>query len=411
MSATVRPLERDLDRLELTAALTSRLSSERTIQGACLAVLEEAIALTGAACGEVLFRDVQSQQLLLLARRGAHPWCTTETGGHRLSTRLLERTLQDRLPCYVSDIRTAPDVDIPLPATMTLKHALSLPLVVRGRALGGINLCGTNRATFGRNVISILSILADMLALTIENMFVTERTTSEENERRQFFIRELEVTEDERRRIARELHDDLGQTLTGLVMNIDASIVLISQPGKEASVLERLGLSREIASSALQAIRRVILALRPTVLDDLGLLPAVEAYGRRVLAEAGIDVTVGTSGAPAERVTPFIENVVFRVAQETINNVARHSGAKKCRITVTASHGLLTTVVEDDGVGFDTRTRVPTHEHIGIRGMRERVKVVGGSMRITSRPGSGTRVLVKVPYGKGRGDADSRPRG
>jgi two-component system sensor histidine kinase UhpB len=134
-----------------------------------------------------------------------------------------------------------------------------------------------------------LTVAAAMLAPVIENLYVQERASSKETERRQFLVRELEASEDERRRIARELHDGVGQTLTGLTMTIDGAAARLSNEGCGGDALQMLQVSRDAAVSALQDIRRVILALRPPALDDMGLFAALEAYARRILREAGID--------------------------------------------------------------------------------------------------------------------------
>lgn len=391
-----KPIDPSIDRIEFVAGIASRLSSERHIPNACLVILEEAMALTGASCGEVLFRDTRSGRVTCLANRGPHPWCISETGGRSLSTRLLETTFQDNLPLFIPSVPSATGLGLHVESGSELQQALSLPLVVRGRAIGAINLCGSMAARFPGDTVAALSVLSGLLALTIENMFIHDRSAAEDDGSRQFVVREMEASEDERQRIARELHDGIGQTLTALLMNIDTAASFLAQPGREGQAQVQIDKARDLAAFVLQDIRRVIVALRPTALDDLGLASAVDVYARRVLGEAGIDLVLRSRRFNC-RLSSVMENAMFRVTQEAVNNVARHSSATQCRITLSATENRVTAVIEDDGVGFNTESMDGSYDHFGISGMRERVRVLGGSLRVRSRPGFGTKLTVDMP--------------
>jgi signal transduction histidine kinase len=383
--------------LDPMASLAVKLSNQRTIGGACDDALQAAMSITGAYCAEVLFRDIQSRQLLCLAHRGPYPWCV-EQSGRRLGSRLAEATLQEQLPLYVLNVGSEMSLGFDMPSDAHLMKAASVPLVVRGRAIGAINLCGKSEADISADISDALSVVAALLAPVVENLFITERANSQDMERRQFLVREMEASEDERQHIARELHDGLGQTLTGLVMNIDGTMAMLAQPGKEQVAVAGLQRSRDAAASALQDIRRVILALRPTILDDMGLFAALEAYARKVLEEANIRVRVRTTGQP-DRLSPVVENVVFRVMQEAINNVARHSQATNCRLILTSNQKTLCAAVEDDGIGFAFDDEAADGRHVGLKSMKERVDIIGGRLGMSSQPGSGTRVEVRVAHG------------
>jgi signal transduction histidine kinase len=374
--------------------LAVRLGAQRTIAGACGDALRFGMARSGAVCGEVLFRTASTRQLACLAHQGPYPWCAEQSGGRRLGSKLAEVPLQDQKPLCITDVANDERLDFELLEGAELARAMSIPLVVRGRTLGAMNLCGGAGARLGPEAAGELTVAAALLAPVIENLYVQEQATSKETERRQFLVRELEASEDERRRIARELHDGVGQTLTGLTMTIDGAAARLSSEGASGEAKEMLQVSREAAVSALQDIRRVILALRPPALDDMGLFAALEAYGRRILREAGVDLTVKAIGT-ASGIAPVVENVVFRVAQEAINNVARHSGARSCRLTLTATDTTVRACVRDDGAGFDLGSQ--GDGHVGLESMRERVDLVRGRLAIHSEPGKGTRVDVRVP--------------
>jgi signal transduction histidine kinase len=352
------------------------------------------MARTGAVCSEVLFRTAATRQLACLANRGEYPWCAAQSGGRRLGSKLVEAPLHDLQLLCIEDVGRDERLDFNVPQGAQIARAMSVPLMVRGRSLGAINLCGAADANMSPEVADDLTVAAAMLAPVIENLYVQERASSKETERRQFLVRELEASEDERRRIARELHDGVGQTLTGLTMTIDGAAARLSNEGCGGDALQMLQVSRDAAVSALQDIRRVILALRPPALDDMGLFAALEAYARRILREAGIDLTVKASGT-ASGIPPLVENVVFRVAQEAINNVARHSGARSCRLTLTATDTMVRACIRDYGAGFDSGAH--GDGHFGLESMRERVDLVRGRLAIHSEPGKGTRVDVRVP--------------
>jgi signal transduction histidine kinase len=383
------------DQLRLIAGLSRRLSGQSTITGACNDALRAGMALTATTCGEVLFRDARTHQLVCLAARGEFPWCAAQSGGHRLGSKLVEAPLNDQEPVCVADVATDQRLDFPLPPGAPLRRAVSVPLTVRGRTLGAINFCGTDESAAGPGSLGALTVIAGLLAPVIENLYLGERATSQEAERRRFLVRELEASEDERRRIARELHDGLGQDLTGLAMSIDTALAMLAKPGEEDNARATLERSRETAANVLRDIRRVILALRPPALDDMGLFAALEAYAKRTIGDAGIQLHVSTSGRP-DGLPPLVENVLFRATQEAINNVARHSGATSCWLTLSAGKARLRINVRDDGVGFDAAA-VPQQGHFGLGSMRERVALIDGRILVTSAPGSGTRIDIRVP--------------
>lgn len=202
--------------------------------------------------------------------------------------------------------------------------------------------------------------------------------------------RVISAQEEERERIARELHDETCQTLTALVLAVDAARDQAPLPA---------GL-KALASRALDGIHELILALRPAVLDDLGLFAAIRWYADRQLATHGIAVRCEIEEGEA-RLSPESETAVFRVVQEALNNVARHAEADCVLIQIAPGAGLLRIEIEDDGKGFDPGAAAglgPDGRGLGLLGMRERVcELLGGRLEIDATPGSGTRILIQVP--------------
>ncbi len=218
------------------------------------------------------------------------------------------------------------------------------------------------------------------------------RLREREADRVELLRKVITAQEEERRRVARELHDETSQELAVLLMRIDRADVAIRAGG--APALDEL---RAVATRALDDVHRLILDLRPSVLDDLGLLSAIRWYADRTLTARGIAVRCefGELG----RLPPELETALFRLCQEAMSNVARHAQATQVLVEVAVSGREIAVDVEDDGRGFDPEAvaRREGRRPWGLLGIRERAELLGGAARIESSPGNGTRVSVRIP--------------
>ncbi len=247
------------------------------------------------------------------------------------------------------------------------------------------------------------------LALAVNNMLNrldADARLNEENRRqlRALSVQVIGAQEEERKRIARELHDETSQALATLDLNLER----IQAALKDAAACERVAASRQLLQQTMDGLRKLVYDLRPTMLDDLGLLPAIRWYARARLASEGVQVHI----EPAEfneRFAPALETALFRIAQEGINNIAKHSGARNARIRLECANGQVVLSVQDDGRGFDVdQTTRPDGQlgHLGLFGIQERVLALGGTASVDSAIGYGTRLVVTVPadwIGAGRG--------
>ena len=193
----------------------------------------------------------------------------------------------------------------------------------------------------------------------------------------------LRVQEDERRALAQELHDQIGQLLTGLRFQLEAARERAPSPPLD----DALALSTEL----LRSVRELTLQLRPRLLDDLGLQPALEWQTKLFQKQTGIAVELESS-LPPNRLPAELETAVFRLVQEGLTNVARHSGANAAFVTVTADEVALQVEVSDRGRGFDASAALARHDSLGLAGLEERVRLAGGRLHIFSQPGQGTRL-------------------
>ncbi len=209
--------------------------------------------------------------------------------------------------------------------------------------------------------------------------------------------RVISAQEEERRRVAQDLHDDLGQDLAALAVNLEA--VRQRLPDASEEVVEKLAQIRGQVADTTDHAYELILRLRPSALDDLGLVPALRAHAERALAEENIRFDLEADEL-TERLPPEIETAVFRVLQEALTNVIRHARASRVRMVLAVRDGVLEALVEDDGRGFDPEKIAaagPDRQRLGLIGMQERAALCSGSLEIDSRPGAGTRISMRIP--------------
>jgi signal transduction histidine kinase len=202
--------------------------------------------------------------------------------------------------------------------------------------------------------------------------------------------------EEERGRIARELHDEIGQTLTGLATGLRGVQQSLSHDPERARL--QLGQLEGMTVKAIGELSRMVADLRPSLLDDMGLHAALSWYTDEVNRRGSTRVELEIEG-PAARMSHEIETTLFRIAQESLNNVIRHAGAKQAQVRLAYDNGNARLQISDDGVGFDP-TRVldgDAQSGWGLVGIRERVQLAGGECRIESALGKGTTVTVEIP--------------
>jgi signal transduction histidine kinase len=225
---------------------------------------------------------------------------------------------------------------------------------------------------------------------------VTERKNAEERLRNH--LQEItRAQEEERRRIARELHDETAQDLIVLLRQVDELMSSADDLSAEsAAILEGL---RQKTSKTLEGVHRFSQDLRPSILDDLGLLPALEWLTSDLTKHFDITVEMKVEGK-VRRLPPEVELVVFRIAQEALRNVWKHSGATKARVTLKFGDDKAVLTVEDEGQGFELPKRMddlPVAGKLGLAGMQERAQLIGGKLKLESGPGKGTTVTLEFP--------------
>jgi PAS domain S-box-containing protein len=206
------------------------------------------------------------------------------------------------------------------------------------------------------------------------------------------------VREEERTRISREIHDHLGQMVTGLKMDVswlERRIAQVADKSVQTLLLDKIKSMAELLDRMIKSVRQISAELRPGVLDDLGLVSALEWHAREFQARTGIECHLQSTSGEAP-VPPAIGTAAFRIFQETLTNVARHAQATRVAVNLAAEAGSLVMQIRDNGRGITEKEKVNL-KSLGLVGMRERATILGGEFRIDGKPGQGTTVTVRIP--------------
>jgi signal transduction histidine kinase len=235
--------------------------------------------------------------------------------------------------------------------------------------------------------------MKDNLQQSIAGIKKAQEEMKEKNDELRSLSAHLQnIREEERINIAREMHDELGQLLTGFKMDVSWMNKNLNNH-ENPKISERLAGMVTIVDDAVKFVRKISSELRPSLLDDLGLIPALEWYAEEFEKRFNIGVHFD-SGLNGLNISPKVATGLFRIYQESLTNIARHADAKKVTATLTIVDNQLLLIVSDDGKGFD---KSPNKKTLGLLGMKERALMIGGKLEIKSEPGKGTRVLISVP--------------
>lgn len=293
------------------------------------------------------------------------------------------------------------------PATMEVRRLqrrgselLSVPIAAGDKALGEMFFLAASRHWFTSTGQQLLVSIGSQMAVAVDNARLYEAVRRKEEAISAFLRAYIEAQEDERKRIARELHDETAQSLTALAMAIETAAQKPAASADEVRAL--LQPARSLTERVSREIERIIRDLRPSLLDDLGLVAALGWYADNRLKPAGVRVTIETVGRE-RRLAPELETALFRVAQEAMSNIARHARAENASLQVDFGERCVLVDIEDDGCGFDVEATLANGREgkadvpFGLIGMRERVELLGGALAVASRPGEGTSIRVRVP--------------
>ncbi len=378
-----RGLTRDLDtdakvgRPEATNwGLADRFSS--LLQAEVILAAADSPDAVGSAIDEVVRLLLRAEHCRLIALRSQ--WRLISPRISDDEREVAERAAQYGRPLVMGDSANRDHVDTGGLTVAGARSALCAPIFVRGEVAGCFLAVHSQvGGLFGEVEIQLAEFVARLAGNVLERLELQREVRAEV----------IAAQEAERARVARDLHDDIGQELTSVLLG-----VRLVETAVPIDVHARTAELRQGVAHALESVQRLAFDLRPTVLDDLGLLDAL----RRLVDKVPTDATrielesVGLHGG--ERLAPDIETTAYRITQEAITNVIRHARASKCSVLIGLTESTLRVVVEDDGVGFDVDATRP--RGLGQLGMRERAALVNGVLVVTSAPGEGTQVVFEV---------------
>ena len=314
---------------------------------------------------------------------------------------VFDRSLTQKVPIMVADRDLEGAVPPSYRHCFQVSAMLVIPLTDNKRTLGCMALhWRTAPEKITSQELAMLSGIATQIGIALENVYLLEELREKEEIRGRLLERVISIQEGERQRIARELHDETGQVLTALMMNVE---LLRTEPEFQAPrSQERLEEISLLLDKTMKDIHNLSLELHPKILDELGLVPAIRWYIKNHLERWGVDSSITASNLD-HSLSAKQEICLFRVTQEAITNVVRHAQAQRVDIEISVDAESVYLDVRDDGKGF----QVDPHrgvECLGLRSMEERVSFLGGQIDITSEPGRGTEISVSIPLREGRDD-------
>jgi signal transduction histidine kinase len=283
-----------------------------------------------------------------------------------------------------------------LPPTLSM---VTIPLVAGENIFGVILLEHyKEHRPFSDADLLQLKALSSWISLIIDDMQSHLELKQSKRSYRELLGKFITTNEEERRKIAREIHDEVNQLLLSVMLNLED--IEGALPAELVEVRERLRVNRSHINQAFDDLRELSFRLRPPALDELGLPQALEWYVDSLSKEAGLSITLRVSGLSQRRPAPVVEMELFRIAQEALSNVIKHARAASARVKLDLGKSRLVLLVEDSGTGFDPSALLNTsgsNRSLGLLGMMERAELCGGTLKIDSSPGSGTRLRVEIP--------------
>ena len=345
--------------------------------------------------GAIFLIDPEKKIAVLKARSGLPSPANGDKKVIIFKDHLLERRLIEE-DTYLAPKPTFPSFQV----CYRLKSGKMVPwlscflITFKGKAVGFFGLNIPSSRVLNRHEIHLIGSLGNFLGGAIENTKLMETIRQHRQDLRRLTEKLFQSQEEERRRIARELHDEAGQSLTAIKLGLDR--LEENHSPNDSHLKAEIEEIRKMIKRTSSEIRRLSYHLHPTLLVDLGLEPALNLYFKEIQHHSGLDIEFNMVGFN-HRLDPDMETVFYRFSQETLNNTLKHSGAERFQLSIIKSYPRIIFLAEDDGIGFDTQVVGKDKRSLGLLGMRERASLLGGRFQLRSKPGTGTRVRIEIP--------------
>ncbi|UCC17765.1 MAG: GAF domain-containing protein [Dehalococcoidales bacterium] len=279
-----------------------------------------------------------------------------------------------------------------------LRSFACVPLLAKNKILGVLTVASHEYGKFSVEDTRFLDNVAAQISIALENSMLLQDVRQQKENRGELLQDMISLQEAERKRIARELHDETSQVLASLAASLEAAVSILStNPEKAKNLIKK---AQALSVNILDEINNLVYELRPSLLDDLGLVAAVRWLSENKLVKENITVNFKPVGEMS-RLTTQMETALFRVTQEALNNIARHSRAKSVNIRLHFKKNAVKLQIGDDGIGFDVEEAINSKERprgLGLLGMRERIESMNGTLNILSQyEGGGTEINIEIP--------------
>ncbi len=390
----MRRRNRELTALNAVATATNvRLDVQQSLDRA----LAQTLAALDLGAGWVFLSDGGGTRLATCA--GLPERATRGTLTNGFPNCLCGKALRDGRPLVVqvSEERCAAHGSVSPDGKPICCHA-TVPVTAGDRILGVLSVASTAPEQIGEEEMLLLEAVGRQMGIALEHARLWTELEAKERVRAELLAKALRAQEEERKRIARELHDQIGQSLNALVFGIKTAEAILQADVDRAS--EVLGRLKGAAADTVRELQTTVYDLRPSVLDDLGLGPALRWFAESRVQASGVAVTLELP-EPERRLPSEVETALFRIAQEALTNVVKHADARHVNVALSVEVERATLEIADDGVGFvATQVFAPDDDSgrgLGLLGMRERAELLGGRWEAESCVGEGTRVRVEIP--------------
>ncbi len=392
-----------VDELLALSRVSAALSGLWDLDAILRVALDNMLNIMDGTIGGILLLDEQTQMLSYRVHEGFGKEYV-EGVRLRLGEGIIGHVAQSGKAILLEDISTDPRVAYPtLVNAEGLKAFIAVPLRTKDNVLGVINVASRMPRSFTTSDTHLLYSIGDQLGVAIERASLYERLRKARERLRKLARQNLVAEEEERRRIARELHDETSQTLSGIALQLEALIEMSAMSGnQDAKFVAGLKKVQSLTVQVHNEVSRVISNLHPALLDTLGLVAAVRQHAENRLQPLNINVLIETKGAE-RRFPPDIEAALFRVVQGAIGNIVQHSKAKNASIVLVYQPDEFSLSISDDGQGFDVSEITDVEESgrgRGLFSMRERIGFLGGTSGVESKIGVGTTLWAKIPIGE-----------
>jgi len=382
--------------LQILHETSQTILASRNIQNMAASILEKALAVSRCDVGVIRLLDRTSRTLDPIASHGyLNPKNLKQHRRHMedgTTGRLLR--IFARKETVVSE-RVQDEPGLRIFKREGVQSLILIPVLADHDLLGALQLGSRTPRKFDPHLINLLETLGSNFGIAVQKNRLLEETLATQAQLRALSRRLVKTQESERQYLARELHDEIGSLLTGLKLTLG-----VSAGSGTDQIDARTAAAHAIIDDALVKTRSLSHSLRPPMLDDLGLLPAVSWHIKEFTARANVQVNFQHHDLQG-RFPAEVEIAAYRIVQEALTNIARHAQVHEATVTLWADQSGLGIEISDQGAGFDPTATLANASGVGLAGMRERVASLGGSLTITSAPAAGTSITVELPLAMG----------